>query len=219
MMVAPTHAVANTGATAIFIMEGTPIHNKRLTKQSIFISLPDRCKVNSSHICNVAIPGLPFFVLNGHIAPNITMASLLGIGILCKAGCKVIFTVETCCVIYNGKVILMGYKEPKSNLWTLPILHEELWTTPPSNTATLQFGLCFGPCPTVPLDSPHIAMFSYHRTTKANAVKFMHQNLCNLLITSLIKAINARFLNGAPPSMPSPSKNTLHRAPQLQKDT
>ena len=78
MMVAPTHAVANTGATAIFIMEGTPVHNKWLAKEPIFISLPDGRKVKLSHICDVTIPGLPF-VLTGHIVPNMTMASLLGI--------------------------------------------------------------------------------------------------------------------------------------------
>jgi hypothetical protein len=48
----------------------------------------------------------------------------------------------------------------------------------------------------VPLQE--LASFSYHQTTKANAVKFMHQSLCNPLITPLIKAINAGFLCGAP---------------------
>jgi hypothetical protein len=42
-----------------------------------------------------------------------------------------------------------------------------------------------------------LALFSYHQTTRANAVKFMHQSLCNLPITSLIKAINTGFLRGA----------------------
>ncbi len=74
-----------------------------------------------------------------------------------------------CRVIYNGKIILTKYKDPKSNLWTLPILHEELWTTLPLNTTTPWSGPCFGLRPTVHLDPPHIAMFSYHRTTKANA--------------------------------------------------
>jgi hypothetical protein len=45
---------------------------------------------------------------------------------------------------------------------------------------------------------PTLALFLYHRTTKTNAVKFMHQSLCNPPITSLLKAINAGFLQGAP---------------------
>jgi hypothetical protein len=44
---------------------------------------------------------------------------------------------------------------------------------------------------------PELALFSYHQTTKANAVKFMHQSLCNPPITSLIKAISAGFLCSA----------------------
>jgi hypothetical protein len=43
-----------------------------------------------------------------------------------------------------------------------------------------------------------LALFLYHRTTKANAVKFMHQSLCNPPITSLLNTINAGFLQGAP---------------------
>ena len=91
MMVAPTHAVVDTGATVIFIMEGMPVHNKRLAKEPIFISLPDGRKVKQSHTCNVSILGLPF-VLTGHIVPDMTMASLLGIRVLCKTGCEVIIT-------------------------------------------------------------------------------------------------------------------------------
>jgi hypothetical protein len=45
---------------------------------------------------------------------------------------------------------------------------------------------------------PALAFFLYHRTTKANAVEFMHQSLCNPPITSLLNAINASFLQGAP---------------------
>ncbi len=42
------------------------------------------------------------------------------------------------------------------------------------------------------------ASFSYARTNKTNNVKFAHQRLCNLPIASLIKAMNAEFLKGAP---------------------
>ena len=70
-----------------------------------------------------------------------------------------------------------------------------------------------------PLIHPKVANFSYHHTTKANAVKFMHQGLCNLLILSLIRAINAGFLQGAPHLtaatvqkylMPSPATSKGH---------
>ena len=40
--------------------------------------------------------------------------------------------------------------------------------------------------------------FSYARTTKINNVKFTHQSVCNPPISSLMKAINAGFMKGAP---------------------
>ena len=36
-----SHAIMNTGATAILIMEGTPVENKRIASKPITINLPD----------------------------------------------------------------------------------------------------------------------------------------------------------------------------------
>ena len=58
--------------------------------------------------------------MTGHIVPKLTIASLLGIQVLCKAGCSVVFTKSKCYVIYNEQVILQGFKDPATNLWTLP---------------------------------------------------------------------------------------------------
>jgi hypothetical protein len=76
----------------------------------------------SKYVRDVIIPGLPT-VLTGHILPDMTTASLFGICILCKAGCTVVFNDDKeCQVIFNKKIILTGYKDPISDLWTLPIL-------------------------------------------------------------------------------------------------
>jgi hypothetical protein len=88
-------------------------------------SLPDGRKDTSTHICDITIPGLPI-TLTGHIIPEMTMASLLGIRVICKAGCVVVFDDKTCQVYYKGNLILMGYKDSTSNLWTLPIDQEKL---------------------------------------------------------------------------------------------
>jgi hypothetical protein len=103
-VIAPTHAIADTGATSIFIMKGTPVKTLRTTNNPITISLPDVSKVTSTHMCDINIPGLPM-VLTGYIVPGITMASLIGIRILCKAGCKVVFDNEKCKVFYENKII------------------------------------------------------------------------------------------------------------------
>ncbi len=69
----------------------------------------------------------------GHIVPEMTMSSLLGIRVLCKAGCIVVFDNKTHQVNWLDELILTGYKDLKSNLWTLPISQEELWTTSASS--------------------------------------------------------------------------------------
>jgi hypothetical protein len=124
--------------------------------------------------------------------PNMTTSSLFGIRILCKLGCKVLFDNNKCQVIYNNKVILTGYKDPISNLWTLPILPSEpTWTTPDA-----PHPLPLSPCIS---DTPQeLANFSYHHTSTENNVRFMHQSLCNPPKSSLLKAIHQGFFRGAP---------------------
>ena len=88
--IAPDHAIADTGATSIFIMDGFKVINKRVAHTPLTINLPDGKKVQSSHVCDIEIHGLPT-VLTGYIVPSLTVASLIGICPLCKAGCKVVF--------------------------------------------------------------------------------------------------------------------------------
>ncbi len=104
MRIAPTHAVADTGATSIFIMAGAPANNICMATKPIHISLPDGKKIVSTHIYDVDIPGLPHKLI-GHNVPDMKMASLLGIHVLCKAGCEVIFDDEKCQVNFKGKTI------------------------------------------------------------------------------------------------------------------
>jgi hypothetical protein len=113
-------AIANTGATSILIMAGTDVDNKCLVVKPLTINLPDGKQIQSTHVCDIQIPGLPT-VFTGHIVPSLTIASLIGIRPLCKVGCKVIFDNKKCNVMFKGVVILWGFKDPSTNLLTLPI--------------------------------------------------------------------------------------------------
>jgi len=236
--IAKSHAIADTGVTSIFVMKGTPVKNLRKSDNPITISLPDGSKVTLTHICDIHIQGLPT-VLTGHIVPGITMASLIGTRILCKAGCKVVFDDEKCEVFYKNNIILRGYKDPTTDLWTLPIFNNEVAKTTPESILvrpqrahmmlshhvnhaeaptkhamgseqpslwvhkscdTKKIQIRPGPCLGRSQRNPIIetAGFSYARTTKINNVKFVHQSFGNPLIMSILKAINAGFLDGAP---------------------
>jgi hypothetical protein len=89
LTIATSHAIADTGATSIFIMDGIGAVNR-----NNFETIGDQpiqlFKVRSTHVCDIAIPGL-LTVLTGHIVPDLALASLVGIHPLCKVGCRVIF--------------------------------------------------------------------------------------------------------------------------------
>jgi hypothetical protein len=107
--------------------------------------------VRSTHICDVEIPGLPH-VLEGHIVPALNVASLISIRILCKVGCRVVFTDTACYVKYNGKIILRGTKDPSTDLWVLPLTPKainenqmKLWTSQGIATISPNVQLRAGP--------------------------------------------------------------------------
>jgi hypothetical protein len=120
-----THAVADTGATLVFVLKGRKMKNIRPAVTPLVVNLPDGIVVRSTHICDYEIPRLPT-LLEAHIVPDLTVASLIGIRVLCKAGCIVIFTDQNYSVMYGGKVILRGYKDPSTDLWILPITPDEV---------------------------------------------------------------------------------------------
>jgi hypothetical protein len=194
--IASTQAIADTGASSIFIMDGVAVDNKRAASSPLTINLPDGKQVHSTHICDIQIPGLPTMLV-GHIVLSLSIASLIGIRPLCKAGCKVLFDDRKCDVVFQGKVILRGYKDPSTDLWTLPIptstvCPNNLTARPPPNvscTARL-----------LQVNAPAIALASYTHSvrTRVTAVKFAHQSLCNPKISTLLKAVRKGFLKGCP---------------------
>jgi hypothetical protein len=119
--IAPNEAIADLGATQIFVMEGTPDLNKQKTTCPLKVALADGCRVLSTHMCDIVIPGLPT-TLVGHILPESSIASLFRLRVLTEAGCTVNFDNKKCVVKYNGKTILVGIKDPTTDLWTLLII-------------------------------------------------------------------------------------------------
>jgi hypothetical protein len=195
-----THAIANTGATSFFVMEGTPMSNEGDAPNPLNIPLPNGKKVKSTKICNITIPGLPV-MLTGHILPGLSMAPLMGICILCKAGCIVVFLDTTCEVIYNKQsYFIRGFKDPTTDLWMLPITPAAIIKTSkdlldsPIMLHLLEKGLVNqkNPC------RKECVGFIHSIMTWANTVKFAQQSLCNPKKSSLLKATRNGFLKRCP---------------------
>ena len=183
--------ILDTGATAIFIMEGIPVNNKRIATKPLSINLPDGAKVQSTHCCDIAIPGLPT-VLTGHIVPSLTIASLIGIRVLCDAGCTVNFSKNHCDIMYNNKCIMMGFKDKATDLWTLPIQAIQQQPSHLHRKQRVQSQATHEPA------TAHSASFAHSIRQRALKVRFAHQALCNPKISKLLKATRKGFLKGCP---------------------
>jgi hypothetical protein len=59
IIIATNQAIADTGGTSIFIMDGVDVENKCIATQPLTINLHDGKKVISTHVCDIRIPGLP----------------------------------------------------------------------------------------------------------------------------------------------------------------
>ncbi len=119
--IATNDAIADSGATQIFVMEGTPVLNKQKTTCPLKVAFADGCRVMSMHISDIVLPSLPT-TLVGHIVPELSIASLFGILVLTEVGCTVKFDNKKCVVKYNKITIVVGLKDPTTDLWTLPIV-------------------------------------------------------------------------------------------------
>jgi hypothetical protein len=166
------------------------------TSKPLSINIPNGRKMKSTHICNITIPGLPY-ILTGHIVPHLIVASLMGIRPLCNAGCTVTLDRDKCDVIYNGNIILQGYKDELTNLWTLLINGMSTTRTALPQSAP---GVDCAPHTMRPAILPSITLANFTHSIKrrANGVKFAHQLLCNPKIVTLIKKVRKGFLKGCP---------------------
>jgi hypothetical protein len=203
-------AIADTGATSIFIMEGTPVNILRSSSQPLTINLPNGSKVKLTHMCNITIPDLPT-ILTGHIVLKLTIASLIGIRLLCKAGCSVLFTKSKCDIIYNKQVILQGFKDPATNLWMLLINSTTADSKgkvgkPHKNPSTVDNS-----------ERINLITFTHSIRTQANSVMFAHQSLCNPKISTLLKATRQGFVRGCPNMLKKMILKYLNPSPATAK--
>ena len=81
MTIVSSEAIADSGATQIFVMDGIPVQSRRKTTCPLKVALADGWRVMSTHMCDIIIPGLPT-TLVGHIVPELSIASLFGIRVL-----------------------------------------------------------------------------------------------------------------------------------------
>jgi hypothetical protein len=209
----PGMSITDSGATQIFVMDGTPVVNRRPTTRPLRVALADGRIVTSTHMCDITIEGLPT-TLTGHIVPNLSVASLFGICVLTSTGCKVTFTNNECIVRYKKRIILRGAKDPAMDLWTLPLGPLSMTSKNSSRRS---------PLVALSITDTHahrpllIAFFAHTMRTKANSIRFAHQSLCSPTIPTLLKAIKRGYIKGCPNLTARGVKKYLNPSPATTK--
>eukprot|EP00956_Cyclotella_meneghiniana_P042186 scaffold248388_cov50-Cyclotella_meneghiniana.AAC.4 len=165
-------AIADSGATAHFLLPNVPIENKRKAEHTLNITLPDGETIQSTHIGNLNLPGLGDAATQAHIVPGLAHSSLISIKQLCDNGCHVIFTKKTCKVFRKAELMLEGRRHPATGLWIVPTSTKRVSAKPDTQFET------------------HAAHNAWQTSSKAKLIQFLHQCAFSPPASTWIKAIN-----------------------------
>ena len=80
------HAVSDSGATGIYLVEGAPIKIKKTASNPIRIKLPNGRFIQSTYTCNLDIPWFPNTMKEPHIVLGSAHSSLIPTSNVCDEG-------------------------------------------------------------------------------------------------------------------------------------
>ena len=166
----PPILLADSGTTSHFATLDLPVLNKRISKNPIAITNPNGEVMYSTHEGELDIPGLPYEARKCHIVPDLACHSLLSIGQLCSAGCRVLFDTDFVTVYKNGKTILTGSR----TLWTNNMWHMDI--PPAAQHANAAIGT----------------------STPAELVAFAHASIFSPALSTLTEALKRGYLKNCP---------------------
>ena len=190
-------AIADSGSTAHFCTVTAHVLNKRVTSRPIGIANPKGTIMYSTHEADLDLPSLPLAARRVHIVPALSSSSLLSMGQLCNAGCRVTFDAQSVTVQLKNQTILTGSRDHNTGLWHLGITTATSATATPSEADTT---------PQSPL--LHHSYASTHSATPAELVAFAHAALFHLRYPRSPKHLTAGTCHNTWDSPPKPFART-----------
>jgi hypothetical protein len=115
-----TADIAGTGCTGHFLKVQSPCTHCQPATNGIHIQLPNKARIQAAHTYLIDIPSLPPSARQAHIFPQLAHA-LISIGLLYNHCCRAIFDSHKVEIWHPDAVILHGHRDPRNNLWTLPL--------------------------------------------------------------------------------------------------
>jgi hypothetical protein len=109
-------AIIDSGCTSIFLSATAPWNNKQEAHVPLSVNMPNRTTIQSSHTCDLLLADLQPQARKAHILPGLVHSSLISVGKLCDNGCNVTFTQEQVTVSRDGKCVMYGSRDPRSEI-------------------------------------------------------------------------------------------------------
>ena len=107
---------ADSAATDHFFTVDAPIESRRVSTSPVQIRAANGGVLTSTHVGNVVLPRAPPEACQVHVVPNLKSYSLLAMGPLCDAGCRVEFEATAVRALLEDKTALQGHRAPPG-LW------------------------------------------------------------------------------------------------------
>jgi hypothetical protein len=80
--------------------------------------------MESTHTCNIDLPGLPLAARKAHLFPALADHALLSVGQLCNHGCHVHFTAHDVSITLRKQTLFTGVRAA-NGLWTVLLTHSK----------------------------------------------------------------------------------------------
>jgi hypothetical protein len=113
-------AILDSGTTGHYLLLTAPCHNKQPVTHPLQVKLPNGHTIDSTHTCELNLPGLPLQARKAHLFPALAGHSLLSVGQLCDQGWDVTFVTNSVLVTHNKRTLLTGHRDT-NGLWAVPL--------------------------------------------------------------------------------------------------
>jgi len=101
---------ADSAATNHFFTVEAPVCNRRVTEMPISVRAANGGTMESTHVREIDLPHVPSQAYKVHLLPGLASVSLLAMGPLCDAGCRIEFDATTVHVWYQDQLVLKGHR-------------------------------------------------------------------------------------------------------------
>jgi hypothetical protein len=120
-----TSAIADTGCTGHYISISCPHSDRKPSRPSLAVRVPNGAVLHSSHTATLDLPGFLPAACQAHIFPGLASHPLLSIGQLCDDGCTATFSATRLDIHRDNILLLSGTRAPSTGLWHLNLTPQQ----------------------------------------------------------------------------------------------